>query len=90
MSSRAISIPLIVFCLAGCMTPSYLIVSESKFLTFERPFTDASAEIVKIDAEKRCGYRKLEARMTDNICSLTKCTTHYQCYSRADAENLSR
>ena len=68
---------------AGC-TPQ-LVVSESNYLTYEHPFTDAAAAAARKSAEAQCAQRKQVAVRTSGVCSLTRCTTNYQCMDKADA-----
>lgn len=72
-----------VLACAGCA--SQLIVMEGNYLTFEHPFTEAGAASVRAQAEEKCRDRKEVAVRTGGTCSLTQCTTHYQCMSAADA-----
>jgi hypothetical protein len=73
--------------LAGCAEPDKLVSSGENFLTFERSFTDASAQSVRNEAEKRCAYKNkaMVAVLTSDTCNLTRCFTNYQCVTRADA-----
>ena len=82
----ALSLAACAIALAGCAPKSYLIVNQDNYLTFDRPFTDASAASVRSDAEKRCGERVLVAIKTSDTCSLTRCTTNYECVTRAEQE----
>lgn len=68
---------------AGCAIQP--VVSESNYLTYEHPFTDAAAEAARRNAEKTCAERKQVAVKTSGACSLDRCTTHYQCMDKADA-----
>jgi hypothetical protein len=70
--------------LAGC-TPNYLIVGQENFYTFERPFTDAAAELSRKQAEQGCAYRRMIAIKTSDVCEETKCFTNYQCIPQAEA-----
>jgi len=70
--------------LAAC-APQYLTTREGNYLTFEYPFTDAAAEDARRKAVELCGARKLVAVRSENVCSLTKCTTSYQCIDKSDA-----
>lgn len=63
---------------AGCGT-IYPITDESNYLTYDHPFTDAAAQMVLQNAGKICAERKQNAVKTSSACSLTRCTTNYQC-----------
>lgn len=63
---------------AGCGTIDP-VTAEGSYLTYEHPFTDAAAQAVLENAVKTCADRKRDAIKTDSVCSLTQCTTHYQC-----------
>lgn len=82
----AMSLAACAIALAGCAPKSYLIVNQDNYLTFDRPFTDASAASVRSDAEKRCGERALVAIKISETCSLTRCTTNYECVTKAEKE----
>ena len=76
---------LLAACLPGC-TPYDLTVNQSNYFTFEHPFTDAAAEDARARAVKLCGGRKQVAIRSQNVCTLTLCTTTYQCMDKEDAE----
>lgn len=84
MIRNFLSFALVMVC-AGCAPRPQLIVSESNYLTYEHPFTDAAAEAVRSNAEKLCAERKKVAVRTSHACSLKQCTTSYQCMDKADA-----
>lgn len=68
--------------LSGCaqLRPDVeLVTSGSNYVTFEHPFTDAAAEEVRSKSLKHCAQQKKSAIKTQSACSLTKCTTTYQC-----------
>lgn len=54
-------------------------VFEGNYLTYEHAFTDAAAAAVGKSAEAWCRQRSLVAVSTSRHCSLTQCTTSYQC-----------
>ena len=66
---------------AGCGT-IYPVAIEGNYLTYDLPFTDAAAQAALQNAGKICGERKQDAVKTSNACSLTRCTTSYQCVSK--------
>lgn len=65
---------------AGC-GGVYPRTQEANYLTYQHPFSDAAAEAVRRSAEAICAQRKQRAVRTGGTCSLTECTTHYQCVS---------
>lgn len=77
------AIALLMAC-AGCAT-SELVVAEGNYLTYEHAFTDAAAETARKSAERQCAERKQVAVRTRSACSLSRCTTSYQCMDKADA-----
>jgi len=68
---------------AGCA--GNYVVSEGNYQTYEHPFTDAAAADVRKRAERHCAEKKRIAVRTSSTCSLTQCTTSYQCMGKADA-----
>ena len=83
---------LFILLLLACGGCTYLpnTVSGSDFLTpnalsYDHPFTDAGAARARKTAEQECGYRKQAAVRTGGTCSLSTCTSHYQCMDPADA-----
>jgi len=82
--------PLIVTALlacTGCGAPSpQLVAQESNYLTYEHAFTEAAAVEARRLAEATCAKNKRVAVKTSSACSLQRCTTHYQCMDKADAD----
>jgi len=76
---------LLAACLPAC-TPYDLTVTQGNYLTFEHPFTDAAAEDARRRAVSLCAGRKQVAVRSQNVCTLTLCTTTYQCMDKEDAE----
>ena len=78
--------------LAACAEKSLLVGYEENenFLSFNHPFTDAAAADVRVRAERLCGLRKQAVIQTSRTCSLTQCTTNYQCIDAADAAKYGR
>lgn len=71
--------------LAGCNGMQYVVYdNDTNYLTFNHPFTDKAVAEVQAGAEKLCRQRKQVAVKTTEKCSLTKCTTSYQCIDQAD------
>jgi hypothetical protein len=83
MTARALFLVAILTGCAGFGTGNEIVVMESNYMTFEHPFTDAAAEDVRKRAGRLCEQRKQAAIKTESVCSLTKCTTHYQCVDAA-------
>lgn len=83
---------LAVLLLAGCAEPSMLVGYEENenFLSFNHPYTDGAAADVRARAERLCGQRKQVAVQTSRTCSLTNCTTNYQCMDQTDAARHRR
>ena len=66
------------------LPPQY--VSEDNYMTFDHAFTDAAAEAVRRRADAHCATTKKQAAVkTSSACSLTRCTTNYQCMDQASA-----
>ncbi len=63
---------------AGCGT-IYPVTIEGNYLIYDLPFTDAAAQAALQNAANICAERKQDAIKTSNACSLTRCTTNYQC-----------
>lgn len=76
--------------LAGAGCANQLVVSEGNYVTLEHPFTDAGAESARAAAERLCKTRKQETVRTASACSLTRCTTHFQCMAAEDAKQYQR
>jgi hypothetical protein len=72
---------------AGCGPTPW--VAEGNYLTYDHPFSDASAAAVRKNAEGRCRQRDQAAVETSRACSLTQCTTSYQCMDEVDARRLA-
>lgn len=80
------SLVTLVLLLAGCGPQPF--VQEGNYVTYDHPFTEASAQAVRKNAEGICRARDLAAFESSRACSLTQCTTSYQCMSDADAQRL--
>lgn len=86
----SLSIALLALC-AGCGTPAVLdnlpptYFSEGNRMTFEHAFTDSAAEAVRRRADAHCAHTRQVGVKTGGTCSLTRCTTHYQCMDQAAA-----
>ena len=77
-----VTISLVMAC-TGCATG--YITSEGNYLTYDHAFTDAAAQTARGHAEARCRERGKVAVRTDHACSLTQCTTSFQCMDAAEA-----
>ena len=66
------------------------LVMQGNYLTYEHPFTDAGAESARANAEWECKTRKQVAVRTGGACSLTLCTTHFQCMEPAEAKQYQQ
>ena len=66
------------------------LVMQGNYLTYEHPFTDAGAESARANAELECKRRKQVAVRTTRACSLTQCTTNFQCMEPAEAKQYQQ
>ena len=73
--------------LAACGPQPY--VAEHNYLTYDHPFSEGSAAAVRKNAEGICRQRDQTAVETSRACSLTQCTTNYQCMDEVDARRLA-
>lgn len=69
---------------------NYRITNAENFYTYERPFTDATAEVVRKDADSLCHDRRMVAVRTSDVCDMTKCFTVYQCVGKEEVPQLIR
>jgi hypothetical protein len=83
--AAAIAIAAALVC-AGCGPQP--VVQEGNYLTFDHPFSEAAVGAVRKNAEGICRQRDQVAFETSRACSLTRCTTSYQCMDEADAKRL--
>lgn len=90
MTARALFLVAILTGCAGIGADNVIVVMESNYMTFEHPFTDAAAEDIRKRAGRLCDQRKQAAIRTESTCSLTKCTTHYQCVDKANAGTYNK
>ncbi len=89
--NRTLLIPgLTALLLAGCASDQLFdnqlvsYATDENYLNFNHPYTDKAVADVQARAERICGQRKQMAIQTSKICSLTKCTTNYQCVDAAN------
>ncbi|MGH8642264.1 MAG: hypothetical protein ACRET6_11155, partial [Burkholderiales bacterium] len=75
--TRHWSLVTLLLAVAGCGPQPY--VMEGNYLTYDHPFSEASAAAVRKNAEGICRQRDQTAVETSRACSLTQCTTNYQC-----------
>ena len=59
---------------------------DTNFMSFEHPFSDEGNAAARARADRVCGQQKRLAVQTERACSMTRCTTHYQCVTPADAK----
>ena len=82
------SLVALLLILAGCgYQPK---IAENNYLTYDHAFTDAAVEGARRNAEATCRGRDRDdtAIQTSRSCSLTRCTTSYQCISAGDARRI--
>ncbi len=84
MTARAILLLALLTGCAGVMDSPHFI-REGNYLTFQHEYTDAASAAAGQRAKKLCGEQKRAAVRTSGVCSLTRCTTHYQCMDEEDA-----
>jgi hypothetical protein len=63
---------------------------EANYTTFEHPFTSAGEADAKRRAESQCAQKKRVAVQTSRACSLSTCTTSFQCMTPAGAAEHSQ
>ena len=82
-------VAMLVAC-AGCAVGrGDYVVRESNYLTFRHAFTEAAAERARKNAEKHCAEVKLIALRTRSTCTMTECSTDYQCMDREEAARVA-
>ena len=88
MGARAL---LLAMFLSGCAgAGSEIVTNEGNFITFSHPFTQAAEEEARKIGADLCQMRKQAAVRTEHVCSLTRCTTTYQCMDGDDAVKYRR
>jgi hypothetical protein len=65
----------------GCTEPTII---AGNYLTYDHAFTNAAAEKVRQSAEGICKQRNQAAVKTRSVCTLTRCTTDFQCVNPKD------
>jgi len=85
---RACCLFALLLACAGCGTR--IVAIQGNYLTFEHPFTDAGVESARALAEKDCKIRNQVAVRTSGACSLTQCTTNFQCMPPAEAKQYQQ
>ncbi len=85
---RALCLLALLLAWAGCGV--YPVVMHGNYLTYEHPFTDAGAEAARVNAGEECKWRKQVAVKTSSTCSLTVCTTNFQCMEPAEAKEFQQ
>ena len=58
-------------------------------LTFRHAFSEAAADKVRRQAERHCAETKLTAAKTRSTCTMTECTTDYQCMTSEEAARIA-
>jgi hypothetical protein len=58
-------------------------------LTFRHAFSEAAADKVGRQAERHCAGTKLIAVKTRSTCTMTECTTDYQCMTSEEAARVA-
>jgi hypothetical protein len=89
-TTRALFLVAILTGCAGLGADNVIVAIQSNYITFEHPFTDAAAEDVRKRAGRLCEQRKQAAIRTESACSLSKCTTHYQCVDATEAAKYGK
>jgi len=74
---------------SGCAGNYRMTVAEN-LISYDRPFTDAAAEVVRKDADMLCRDRSRLAIQVSNACDMTRCFTDYQCVTKSGAEIIVR
>jgi hypothetical protein len=74
--SRAVLLVALLACTGCGIQPQ---IFEGNYLTYEHAFTDAAVAEVGRNAEAMCRQRGRVAVPASRACSLTQCTTSYQC-----------
>ena len=83
--SLLLALPL-VFVLSACSDSRLLsYANDTNFLLFEHANTEKASADVRAKAEALCAQRQQPATKTESTCSLSKCTTSYQCAAKEDA-----
>lgn len=72
---------------AGCGPQPF--TREGNHFTYEHPFSEAAAQAVRKNAEGICRQRDQVAFESSRACSMSQCTTSYQCMDEADAKLLA-
>ncbi len=76
---------LLVLLLSGCSDNLLLSYGDdTNFLLFDHPNSEKAIANVRARAEKLCAGRQQLAIKTESACSLSSCTTSYQCTDQSD------
>jgi hypothetical protein len=62
---------------------------ESNYLSFQHAFTEAATENIAKRAERHCAEFKLAAVKTRSTCTMTECSTDYQCMPAEEAARFA-
>jgi len=75
---------LLVLLLSACSENLLLSYGDdTNFLLFDHPNSETAIADVRARAEALCAGRKQLAVKTESVCSLSNCTTNYQCMDKA-------
>lgn len=95
MTPRLAAVVLLAAGLAACAHNDIMVLGnesgdprflDTNFLTLEHAYTDEALAGARARAERECGRQKRLAVQTQRACSLSRCTTHYQCVTAKDAK----
>jgi hypothetical protein len=94
---RALFVALSLVTCAGCTVGHRDYVSREgsvydgrgNNLTFRHAFSEAAADKVGRQAERHCAGTKLIAVKTRSTCTMTECTTDYQCMTGEEAARVA-
>ena len=86
---RALCFFVLLLACAGCSAVR-IVAMNNNYVTLVHPFTDAGAETARGLAERECRMYRLVAVKTSDACSLSQCTTHYQCMAPAEAKQYQQ
>lgn len=77
---------------AGCGMPRDYVNIEGgnpKYYSFQHAFTEAAANSTHARAEMYCARVKLVAVKTRSTCTMTECSTDYQCMNSEEAARVA-
>ena len=74
---------------AGCSAVRIVAMNDN-YVTLLHPFTDAGTESARVLAARECRMHSQVAVKTSDACSLTLCTTNFQCMEPAEAKQYQQ